>query len=304
MAADDGGPSDQARSLAAAMELEADYEPIDVSAIGQVRDDYAEQYRGGAERALVRHELELADEEIGGIPCTRITSAAGTSNGTLFYVFGGAFITGSPFSDLPIIGALAERCRVEVVAPRYRLAPEHPWPAAVDDCSEAYRAVAESSPERLFVAGESAGGNLALVTVQAAVRNRLPLPDALALLSPAVDLRPSRELFGATLAVDPSLSHRRVLDVDRLYRSVGEPTDPTLSPLLGSMDGLPPTFITTGSRDLFLGMCLRLERRMRRAGVPVECRVWDGMWHVFEFYDEIPESAESLAEIATFLDAQ
>jgi len=159
----------------------------------------------------------------------------------------------------------------------------------------------DAEPERLLLAGESAGGNLALLTAQRALATGLPSPGALALLSPAADLRTDRELFGPVVDGDPSISHQRVLDVAGVYPGSYALDDPMVSPVLGPMEGLPPAIITTATRDLLQEMSLRLARRMRRAGVSVECNVWEGLWHVFEFYDDFPESAESLAEIASFL---
>jgi len=274
----------------------------DFSQMGAVRAQYRADYADGSERAIDRHGLEITEIEVGGITCSRIVSeAAGASNGHLFYVFGGAFIVGDPFIDLPVIGALAEHCRVEVIAPRYRLAPEFPAPRGFEDCMAAYRGLTLEHPESLLLAGESAGGNLAVLVAQAAVAEGIRLPRAMALLSPAIDLRSDPTLYGPTLGLDPTLHPNRLLDVDDAYLQGADPTDPAFSPLFGSMHSLPPTIITTGTRDLFLGMCLRLERKMRRADVDVECRVRDGLWHVFEFYDEFPESGQSLREIAAFL---
>jgi len=296
----DASPSDEAREFIARMV--PDDQPIDFGNIEVVRDKYRADFAEAAERAIVRHDLSLSEIEVGGVHCTRIVSnSGGFANGRMLYVFGGAFIVGDPYCDLPVLGALAARCRVEVIAPHYRLAPENQPPAAADDCLDVYRALALEGEERLLVAGESAGGNLALLTAQMAVADGLPSPAALALLSPAVDLQTEREFFEPTFGIDPSLHPVRMDGVAKAYVGGGDPADPMLSPLFGSMHGLPPTIITTGSRDLFLSPSLRLERKMRRMGIDVDCRVWNGLFHVFEFYDEYPESAESLAEIADFL---
>lgn len=274
---------------------------LDFSRIDEERAEYFATCEDPANRAIVRHGLELDDVEFGGIPCARVVSRAGSVNGRLVYVFGGGFMVGSPRADLPIIGALAEYCGVDVIAPHYRLAPEYPAPAAAEDCLAAYRSVIETHDGALLLAGESAGGNLALLVAQHAVSEGWRSPDALALLSPAVDLRVDSELHQPGFGADPTLHPDRMLDVLDVYVAGGDVHNPSISPAFGSMTGLAPTIITTGTRDLFLNMCARLHRRMRRAGVDVECNVWDGLWHVFEFYDEYPEADESLAEIASFL---
>lgn len=296
----DASLSDEAREFIARMV--PDDRPTDFDRIDVIRDEYRADFAAAAERAIDRHELSLSEIDVGGVHCTRVVSTSGGfANGRMLYVFGGAFIVGDPYCDLPVIGALAEQCRVEVIAPHYRLAPESPPPAAADDCLHVYRTLALEDGERLLVAGESAGGNLALLTTQMAVAEGLTSPAALALLSPAVDLRTGREFFEPTYGLDPSLHPVRMDGVTEAYVGGGDAADPMLSPLFGSMHGLPPTIITTGTRDLFLSPSLRLEQKMRRTGIEVECRVWNGLFHVFEFYDDYPESAESLAEIAAFL---
>jgi len=199
---------------------------------------------------------------------------------------------------------LAELCHVDVIAPKYSLAPEHPAPAAINDCMAVYREVAQSSVGRLLLAGESAGGNLALLVAQSAVNENIRIPDAMGLLSPAADLRPDSDLFEPTYTLDPTLSQANMSDVLTAYLPGIDPKDPLVSPIFGDMRGLPPTIITTGTRDLLLAMCLRTARAMHRANVDVDTRVWNGFWHVFEFYDDYPESAESLSEITSFLNSK
>lgn len=295
-----GGPSPEAIAYRDSYEPELD--PLDFDDIEQIRADAKSGFAAAVDRAIERHALDLDDVVVGGVECLRIRSATGgTANGSMLYIFGGAFIVGDPETDMPVIGALAEWCGVEVIAPRYRLAPEHPAPAASDDCFAVYRALVADEPDRLLLSGESAGGNLALLTAQRAVAAGLRVPAALGLLSPAADLRTDRALFGASADADPSISHQRAIDLAGVYPGELSLDDPQISPLFGSMDGLPPTIITTASRDMLLPMCLRLVRKLRRSNVEVDCTVWDGLWHVFEFYDDFPESAESLGEIAAFL---
>lgn len=295
-----GGISPEARAYRDSYEPELD--PLNFDDIDQIRADAKSGFAAAVDRAIERHSLELDDVVVGGVECLRIRSTTGgTSNGSMLYIFGGAFIVGDPETDMPVIGALAEWCAVEVIAPRYRLAPEHPAPAASDDCFAVYRAMVADEPHRILLSGESAGGNLALLTAQRAVAAGLRVPEALGLLSPAADLRTDRALFGPSADADPSISHQRAIDLAGVYPGELSLDDPQISPLFGSMDGLPPTIITTASRDMLLPMCLRLVRKLRRSNVEVDCAVWDGLWHVFEFYDDFPESAESLGEIAAFL---
>ena len=285
--------------------FEKDDTPIDFSRIQEIRAETICNDAPAAERAIERHAIAREDTEVGGIPCEHIRSTrTQTSTGTLVYLFGGGFMFGCPYSDLTIIGALAELCHVDVIAPNYSLAPEHPAPTAINDCMEVYREVAQSSVGRVLLAGESAGGNLALLVAQSAVNENIRTPDAMGLLSPAADLRPDSYLYEPNYTRDPTLSQLILADVLAAYLPGIDPKDPLVSPIFGNMRGLPPTIITTGTRDLLLAMCLRTARAMHRASVDVDTRVWNGFWHVFEYYDDYPESAESLSEIASFLNSK
>ncbi len=279
-----------------------DENPTDFTRIASVRAALISEQAPASERAIRRHRLHREDVRVAGIDCERITATkSGVGGGTLMYLFGGGFISGCPYSDLPIIGALAEQCSVEVIAPKYRLAPEYPAPAALHDCLAVWHRITESVTGALYLAGESAGGNLAVAVAQHAVDCRWRIPQAMALLSPAVDLRTDPVLLAPTAWSDPTIQPARLAEVAAVYVDDQSITDPSISPLFGEFRGLPPAIITTGTRDMLLAMCLRLHRQMKRAGVEVECNVWDGLWHVFEYYDQYPEAAESLSEIAAFL---
>jgi acetyl esterase/lipase len=278
-----------------------DESPTEFSLIQQARASAIAEQTPNAERAIRQHRLEYHNTVINGVECQHITSRnSDGSGGKLLYLFGGGFIVGCPYSDLPIIGALADYCNVEVIAPQYRLAPEHCAPAAADDCMAVWQQLC-TSPAPLCLAGESAGGNLAVVVAQQAAAEKLRMPDAIALLSPAVDLRTDSHLLDPTTHADPTLPPSRMEEIASVYAPQRDLTDPSLSPLFGSLEGFPPTIITTGTRDMLLSMCLRLHRQLIRENVTVECRVWDGLWHVFEYYNEYPEADESLTEIAAFL---
>lgn len=293
--------SPEAEAWAAANTASA--RPTNFGDMARVRRDEAAGYEDAARRAGRRHRITMTTTEIGGVVCDLFTSASARrrGEGPLLYVFGGAFMMGDPFTDLPVIGALCELTGLDVVAPRYRLAPEHPSPAAIGDVEAVYRALVRTDRSPAAVAGESAGGNLALLVAQRAVAAGIPRPAVLALLSPAADLRADRALYEPNVEVDPTLHFSRIEEVSAAYVADSDPADPTVSPGLGVMDGLPPTIITTGTRDLLMAGCVRLRDSMEAAGVEVTCQVWDGLWHVFEFDDQIPEQAQSLAEISAFI---
>ncbi|QGX99382.1 hypothetical protein EI983_14370 [Roseovarius faecimaris] len=266
----------------------------DVSALPAERA--ARRVEGEAMRPgiLARTGVTLDWQDVAGIETLVITPGGWDGSAQALYLFGGAFIMGGPIEDLMISAALAAQTGLQVLSPAYRLAPEAPFPAGLDDAL----AVARAMHPRAVI-GESAGGNFAVSVTRALVEDGTP-PAALALLSPAVDMSPAFDPYDAP--DDPTLYPPLVADLPGHYAPGTDPFDPRLSPLYCSFSSAwPPCLITTGTRDMFLIQCARLARAMREAEAPVNLRVWDSLWHVFEYYPDIPEAAASLAEIARFL---
>ncbi len=242
------------------------------------------------------------DIDVGGVPCSEVTGP--TTAGTVIYFYGGGHTTGSPEEDIVITAPLAVDAGARVIAVRYPLAPEHPYPAALDAAETVYRQVLDDLGDApLVVAGESAGGNLALALTQRARAAGLRLPTALALLSPWSDLAFSGDSH--EIARDPTLplGNGELRFMAELYRGNADDDDPLVSPIHADFTGFPPTLITTGTRDLLLSDCVRVRTGMAADGVDVTLRVWEGMWHVFEFYRELPEARASMAEICDFVRA-
>ncbi len=256
--------------------------------------------------------LERIDEcEIGGVAVqTLVPKAFDTSHDdrAVLYFFGGAYVMGSPFEDLPISASLAHRLRCKIHAAYYRRAPEHPYPAAVvDDGYAVYQGLLERyRPGGLALAGESAGGNLCLAVALRARENGLPLPAAAVLMSPWCDISKSGDTeFTLGGGMDPTLDYDLHLhDAAVAYADGRDLRDPLVSPLYADFEpGFCPTLITTGTRELFLSDCARLSTRMRLAGADARLHVWEGMWHSFEWYFDLPEAQDSLDEIADFIGA-
>ena len=267
--------------------------------IAEIRRLTHEACISGSQKALEACGAKCSDIEVAGLPCMELTPPELRDGRQLLYLFGGGFVQGSPFEDLPISAPLAAKTNARVIAPKYRLAPEHPFPAALDDATVVATALLKENPATLLV-GESAGGNLALALVHRLRSRRQPVPRAIATLSPAADL----EHYGDSLTADrdPFLAAVRTEEVLAAYLGETDPKQPEISPIYGQFDpSFPPTLVTTGTRDLLLSNCVRLTRVMREACTPVELHVWEGMWHVFEFYSSIPEAEASLNEIAAFL---
>jgi acetyl esterase/lipase len=263
----------------------------------ETRDGY------GPALAAVRAEFEVEEREVvvGDVPCAEIVGGD-QADVVVLYFFGGGYVVGSPEEDLVITAPIAAALGGRVIAPHYPLSPEHPFPAASDVGLTAYRALLdEFAPNQIVVAGESAGGNLALVTMLRARDEGLPLPSGLTLMSPFSDLRFTGDSHVANRDPCLPLGDGALRQMADDYRGDGAVDDPLISPIYADFTGFPPTFISSGTRDLLLSDCVRVSAAMRTDGVDVTLRVWEGMWHVFEFYRELPEARASTAEIAAFI---
>jgi len=257
----------------------------------------------------VRQEFAVTERmvDVGGQRCRQVLPArqAASDDAVVMYFFGGGHVVGSTDEDIVLMAPICCEASVGVIAPEYPLAPEQPFPAALDASMAVYRQlVATYGADRVVVSGESAGGNLALATTLAARDEGLALPHALALFSPWADL---------TFSGDSHLTDRDptlVMATDdlspmaRLYYGDNDPTSPLISPIFADYHGFPPTMISTGTRDLLLSDCVRIASAMRTAGVDVDLRVREGMWHVFEFYRELPEARAAASDMAGFVRAQ
>ena len=184
----------------------------------------------------------------------------------------------------------------------YRMPPEHPYPAALDDAMAAYRHVLERhTPSRIVIGGRSAGGNLAVAILLRAKDEGLPLPAGLILLSPEVDLTESGDSFQVNQMVDVVLPGSLMRN-NELYAGGSDLSHPYLSPLFGDLTGFPPTFLQSGTRDLFLSNTVRMHRALRRAGVDVELHIFEAMPHG-GFQGNTPEDRELAAEVSRFVKA-
>jgi monoterpene epsilon-lactone hydrolase len=182
----------------------------------------------------------------------------------------------------------------------YRMPPEHPYPAALDDCMATFRHVLDRhAPGNVILGGRSAGGNLAMAAVLRAREAGLPMPAALVLLSPQLDLTESGDSFQVNAMIDVVLP-RSLMPSNLLYAGGADLAHPYLSPLFGEIDGsFPPTFLQSGTRDLFLSNAVRMHRLLRRAQVPAELHIFEAMPH--GGFMGAPEDQELSGEIARFV---
>jgi monoterpene epsilon-lactone hydrolase len=246
--------------------------------------------------------VAIRAEALGGVAGEWLRTGAGTGP-TLIYIHGGAYVMCSPATHRPLTGAFAE-AGFAVYAPDYRLAPEHPFPAALDDVVAVYRALLDrgTAPSRIVLGGESAGGGLVLALLLRLRAQNLPLPAAAVVFSPWTDLAATGPSLRTNSGRDAMFDGSTVASTAELYLGEALSTDPLASPLYGDFAGLPPLLIHVGADEVLRDDSTRLAERAEAAGLDVTLKIWPVVphgWQVFQAL--IPEARRSVAEAAAFL---
>lgn len=235
---------------------------------------------------------------LGGIPCRRFSSPGG-SRGVFFHLHGGAYVSGSSAIGRLYTGISAEG-GPDLVSVDYRLAPEDPYPASIDDALAAYLALLDTVPSsHVVVGGESAGGNLVLALVQRLLRDGLPLPAAVVPVFPWADLTQSSQSWTSN-ALNDILSKRNLDQCAGDYAGPVPLTDPSVSPLFGDFTGFPPALIHVGTHDCLLDDARGVAQKMRESEVPVVLREVPGAVHGFTLLP-VPETRAAYSEIRAFV---
>ena len=240
-------------------------------------------------------------ETVGGVAGEWLRPANGTAAGTLLYLHGGGYFACSPQTHRPITGGFARR-GLDVFAPDYRLAPEHPFPAAIDDAVAAYRGLLArgTPPSRLVIAGDSAGGGLALATLLCLREAGDPLPAAAMLFSPWTDLAGTGDTLRTNSRRDAMFTGHGMEKAVEPYLAGADVRNPLASPLYAELAGLPPLMIHAGSYEILLDDSRRLAERARAAGVDVSMQTWPVVPHVWQLFS-MPETGQSMDAAANFL---
>ncbi len=249
-------------------------------------------------------DVAVTHRSLGGIPVVEVEIAAIQTTDVVVYFHGGGYALGSALTSLGLASDLSRQANTRAISVNYRLAPEHPHPAAVDDALAAYRGLlAEGQPaSRIAVAGESAGAGLALATLVAARDAGLPLPGAAVLMSPWVDLTLGSASMRSKADADPVLSAaalRRRVDE---YAGNDDRTAPLISPLFADLGGLPPLLIQAGSHEVLLDDATRLAAHAAAADLTVTLDITAGVPHVFQgFAGILDEAGTALANAGAFI---
>ena len=240
----------------------------------------------------------------GGVPAEWILPAGIDTDAVLLYLHGGGYASGSFITHRVVAERVAQLARVRALLPAYRLAPEDRFPAAVDDAMAVYRWLIQeygAEPSRLVVAGDSACGGLTIALAVSARDAGLPLPAALACISPWTDLAGTGESMRTKAGIDPCFTPEGIHLQAREYLGDADPTDALASPLYADLRALPPLMVQVGEDELLLDDARRLVERARAAGVDATLEVWPGLWHIFVIQGTYPESREAMQRLGHFL---
>jgi acetyl esterase/lipase len=258
----------------------------------------------GARQEPTVKDLKLIRSKVGEIPCEWVLAPGADPDVRLLYLHGGGWVSGSGGNYLPLAADISVAARCAVLLPDYRLAPEHPFPAGLEDCVAAHEWLVGNGPsgpgpaKATFIAGDSAGGNLTLATLLALRDRKRPLPAGGIPLSAATDFT----LASPSLKEvhDPIISARTMPEFRARYLDKTDPRNPLASPVFGDYRGIPPLLIQVGEHEMLRDDSVRVAKKARADGIPVTFEVWPGMVHVFQIRG-LPESRQAIEQIAEFM---
>lgn len=243
----------------------------------------------------------------GGVKGEWVRTNVSVPDAALLYVHGGGYLIGSSKSHRHMVGALSVESGLPVFSADYRLAPEHPFPAALDDAVAAYKGLLDKgiASARLAIAGDSAGGGLTIATLVALRDRGLPLPACAVAISPWCDLSQGGEAYRARAKRDPIVSKGGLDKMAAAYLNGADPKTPLASPVFADLKGLPPLLIQVGTEEALYDDALTLKARAESAGVEVSLESWGGMIHVWHiFHPILSEGRDAIARIGRFLKAR
>lgn len=241
--------------------------------------------------------------DVDGIPGEWLVPDEAAERGVIYYLHGGGYVLGSIKSHRHMIAELAEAAGLRALMIDYRLAPEHPFPAAIDDAVTAFNWLLAQGhePKEIVIGGDSAGGGLTLAALLKLRDTDSPLPACALLLSPWTDLTntvPSRE---SRAEDDPTLSVPHAIENALAYANGQDLSQPLISPMNADLSGLPPMVVQVGTMEILLDDSLLLVEKAKADGVDVRLDVWEDLFHVWQYYvQKVPEAEEAVDELAAY----
>ena len=248
--------------------------------------------------------IEIEAGALDGVAVEWVVPNGAHANHTFVHLHGGGYVLGNPAGSRAFTSAFALRTRCRVVSIDYRLAPEHPFPAAIEDSVRAYRALLAQGrePSDLAIGGESAGGGLAVATLVEAHAQKLPMPASLIAISPWSDMQCEGGSFAVKADVDPMLTRRSLREMADAYLGSADPLDVRASPALADLSGLPPMLIHAGSDEVLLDDAIALIDAASAARVEAQLVVFAGMIHVWHmFHTMLPQGSAAIDALAGFV---
>jgi phosphinothricin tripeptide acetyl hydrolase len=268
--------------------------PADSLSIAEHRAQYER-----AEKAFpVPTEVKIERVAAGAVPAVWIVPPSAAGGRAVLYLHGGGYVIGSPRSHRHLAAAIAAAASASALLIDYRLAPEHPFPAAIEDAVAAYRWLLDRgvAPERIVVAGDSAGGGLTVATLLALRDRGLPRPAAGVCISPWVDLTCTAESYTSRAASDPIVRGTGVREMAKAYLGATDPKTPLASPLFADLRNLPPLLVHVGSDEVLYDDAAGLVDRAKAAGVDATLETWDRMVHVWHWFLPLLDEAQSAVD--------
>jgi len=251
-------------------------------------------------------DVQVATINAGTVPSEWLTPGGAPPDRALLYIHGGAWYMGSANTHRAFVSRLAHASGICALLINYRLAPEHPFPAGLEDCIEVYDWLLHGgiSANKIVVAGDSAGGNLTLALLVALREAGKPLPAGAVALSPATDLAFTGKSLQTRLHLDPLFSGGGPTTIVQDYITSHDPHEPLISPLYADLHGLPPLLIHVGDHEILLDDAVRFGEKALAAGVQAKTVVWPEMFHVFQLFTPLlPEARRAVKQIASFIRA-
>jgi acetyl esterase/lipase len=254
----------------------------------------------------VGDEIRCSAVTAGSAPAEWVAAPGVSERRTVLYLHGGGYVLGSVATHRQLAARISAAGDASVLLLEYRLAPEHPFPAAVDDAVDAYRWLLDQgrSPAEVVIAGDSAGGGLAVATLVAVRDAGLPLPAAAVCLSPWADLELVGPSMEANAATDRLLGFAVLADMRDAYLGGRDPREPLASPIHADLAGLPPLYLQVSASECLHDDAARLAEIVTAAGGDVTVDRWDGLLHVFQLFATLPETTDAMTRIGDFIRAR
>lgn len=271
-------------------------------------DSNLEDVRRGFEKTATRlkgpRTVAVRQDTVAGVDCDWLIPRGCERRPLLYFLHGGAYVMGSSRTHRRLLACIARAAGVRALLPNYRLAPEHPFPAAIEDARDVYRELLRrgEAPSRIAIGGDSAGGGLTMATLLTLRKEGVVLPAATILISPWLDLSASGESMHSRANYDPLFRPHHMPAVADFYSGRLTHRDPLISPVYADLGGLPATYIQVGDHEILLSDATRIADKFRKANVPVALDVWPEMWHVFQFFVGLmPEATRAVNDLAEFI---